>query len=215
MPINAVDKNTTCIPDCTSALRSNVPLKVNGKRNFLQMPETITKDWIISNPKYSHLFQGIGHFNCKPVTIELQGDAEPVRKAPHKVPLTRKDKFSNEIQLMVQQGILSEVIQSLETPEWLNSFVIVKKPNGNLQVCLDPTDLKKHIQPVCNMYTLEDIVDQLMDATHFAVFDSTKSFFHIPVDEASIKLTAMVTPIGIFVYNVLAMGQTCTCNRHL
>ena len=47
------------------------------------------------------------------------------------------------------------------------------------------------------MYTLEDIVDKLKDATHFAVFDSTKSFFHVPLDEA---------PIGIFVYNVLAMG---------
>ena len=56
------------------------------------------------------------------------------------------------------------------------------------------------------MYTLEDIVDKLKDAAHFAVFDSTKSFFHVPLDEASKKLMAMLTPIGIFIYNVLAMG---------
>ena len=55
MPIDAVDKNT-CIPASTSALSGNVPLKVNGRCNFLQMPETITKDWIINNPKYRHLF---------------------------------------------------------------------------------------------------------------------------------------------------------------
>ena len=73
---------------------------------------------------------------------------------------------------MVQQDILSEVTQSMETPEWLNSFVIVKKPYGNLRVCLDPTDLNKHIiRPVCNMYTLEDIIDKLKDATHFAIYD--------------------------------------------
>ena len=105
MPIDAIDKNT-CIPDSTIALNGDVPLKVNGKHNFPQLPETITKDWIINNPKYSHLFQGIGHFNCKPVTIELQGDAEPVRKAPCKVPLVLKEKFSAEIQSMVQQDIL-------------------------------------------------------------------------------------------------------------
>ena len=29
----------------------------------------------------------------------------------------------------------------MKTPEWLNSFIIVKKPNGNLCVCLDPTDI--------------------------------------------------------------------------
>ena len=171
----------------------------------MQMPETITKDWIINNPKYNHLFKGIGHFNCTPVSIELQGDVEPVRKAPHKVSLAFKDKFSAEIQSMVDQGILTEVTQTMKTPEWLN--FIVKKPNGNLHVCLDPTDLNKYIvRPVCNMYTLEDIVDKLKGATLFAVFDSTKSFFHVPVDEASKKLTAMLTPIGIFVYNVLAMG---------
>ena len=189
MPIDAVDKNTTCIPDCTSVLSGNVSLKVNGKHNFLQMPETITKDWIINNPKYRHLFQDIGSFNCKPVTIALQGDTKLVRKAPHKVPLALKEEFSAEIQSMVQQGILSEVTQSMETPEWLNLFVTVTKPNGNLGVCLDPTDLNKHIiQPVCNMYTLEDIVDKLKDATLFAVFDSTKSFFHVPLDEASNKI---------------------------
>ena len=66
-------------------------------------------------------------------------------------------------------------------------------------------DINKHmIRPVCNMYTLEDIYRQ--DATHFAIFDSTKSFFHVPLDEASKKLMAMLTLIGIFVYNVLAMG---------
>ena len=56
------------------------------------------------------------------------------------------------------------------------------------------------------MYTLEDIVDKLKGATHFAIFYSTKSFFHVPLDEASKKLTAMLTPICIFVYNVLTMG---------
>ena len=108
---------------------------------------------------------------------------------------------------MVDQEILTEVTQTMKTPEWLNSFAIVKKPNGNLRVCLDPTDLNKHIiRPACNIYTLEDIVDRLKGATHFAIFDSTKSFFHVPLDEASKNLMAMLTPIGIFVYNVLVMS---------
>ena len=56
------------------------------------------------------------------------------------------------------------------------------------------------------MYTLEDIVDKLKDATHFTVFDSTKSFFHVPLDEASKRLMVMLTPIGIFIFKVLAIG---------
>ena len=95
----------------------------------------------------------------------------------------------------------------MPTPEWLNSFVIVKKPNGNLRVCLDPTDLNKSIiRPVCNIRTLEEIIDLLKGSLYFAVFDSTKSFFHMPIDDDSRQLTAMHMPIGIYLYNILSMG---------
>ena len=45
---------------------------------------------------------------------------------------------------------------------------------------------------------------------YFAVFDSTKSFFHVPLDHESWQLTSMLTPIGIYLYNVLTMGLSNT-----
>ena len=100
-----------------------------------------------------------------------------------------------------------EVTPEMSMQEWLNSFVIMKKPNGNLRVCLNPTDLNKHIiRPICNMRTLEEIIDMLKGSMYFAVFDSTKSFFHVPLDYESKQLMAMLTPIGIYLYNVLTMG---------
>ena len=83
MPIDSVEKqtNATCI---AGVLSSDDPLESSGKHNITHMPETITKDWIINNPMYKHLFHVIGHFKCKPVTIEMQSDAEPVWKAPMK-----------------------------------------------------------------------------------------------------------------------------------
>ena len=38
------------------------------------------------------------------------------------------------------------------------------------------------------------------------VFDATKYFFHLPLNEKSKLLTAMLTPIRVYVFNVLAMG---------
>ena len=35
------------------------------------IPSTITKQWIVNNPKYKHLFKGIGKFNVPPVSITL------------------------------------------------------------------------------------------------------------------------------------------------
>ena len=131
-----------------------------------------------------------------------------VQKPPRKVLLAIKKQFKDELDNMVVQGILSKLDKpNTNAPHWLNSFVIVKKPNGNLHVCLDLTDLNAHIIcPVCNSRTLDEIIDLLKDVVHFAVFDSTKGFFHVPMDKASKLLTAMLTPYGIYLYNVLAMG---------
>ena len=45
MPIDSIDKNVTCVSNSADGgvLSGNVPLKANRKRNFPQMPETITK----------------------------------------------------------------------------------------------------------------------------------------------------------------------------
>ena len=53
---------------------------------------------------------------------------------------------------------------------------------------------------------MDEVIALLRDAVHFAVFDSTKGFFHVPLDEASKLLTALLTSVGIYRYNVLAMG---------
>ena len=53
---------------------------------------------------------------------------------------------------------------------------------------------------------MDDVVHKLKDAKFFAVFDTSKGFFHVPLGAESKVLTAMLTPFGINVYNVLAMG---------
>ena len=108
---------------------------------------------------------------------------------------------------METQGIISKFDGRNISPEWLNSFVFVKKPNGSLRICLDPTDLNKEtVRPVCNSQTMDDVIEKLKGAKYFAVFDTSKGFFHVPLDQESKLLTAMLTPFGIFVYNVLTMG---------
>ena len=82
-----------------------------------------------------------------------------------------------------------------------------EKPNGSLRICLDLTDLNKEIvRPVCNSQTMDDVIEKLKGARYFAVFDTSRGFFHVPLDQESKMLTAMLTPFGIYVYNVLAMG---------
>ena len=130
----------------------------------------------------------------------------PVQKPPIRVPIATKDKFKQELDSMESQGIISKFYGRNVSPEWLNSFVIVKKPNGALRVCLDLTDLNKNIiRPVCNAQTMEDVIHKLKHAKYFAVFNTSNGFFHVPLDQESKLLTVMLTLFGIYVYNMLAM----------
>ena len=108
---------------------------------------------------------------------------------------------------MELQGIISKFDGCDVSPEWLNSFVIVKKPSRALHICLDPMDLKKEIiRPVCNAQTIDDVIEKLKHAKYFTIFDTSKGFFHIPLGQESKLFTVMLTPFGIHVYNLLAMG---------
>ena len=179
--------------------------KVNVNSTFTL--GTLTKQIIINHLKYAHLFSGICHFKCKPVHITMKQNSTPVQKPSRRVPIAMRDKFKQELKSVEAQGIISKYDGHDISPEWLNSFIIVKKPNGSLCVCLDPTHLNKEIiRPVCNAQTMDDVVHELKDAKLFAVFDTSKGFFHVPLDAESKVLTAMLTPFGIYVYNVLAMG---------
>ena len=63
----------------------------------------------------------------------MQEGSTPVRKRDRKVPLALREKFKQEIDLMVKAGILTEVTLEMPTPEWLNSFVIVKNQTAILK----------------------------------------------------------------------------------
>ena len=53
---------------------------------------------------------------------------------------------------------------------------------------------------------MDDMIHKLKHAKYFAVFDTSKGFFNVPLDQESKLLTVMLTLFGIYVYNVLAMG---------
>ena len=62
------------------------------------IPEKITKEWIVNNPKYKHLFKGISRFKCKPVLIKLNKEAKSVQKT------TSKGTFSFERPVQARAG---------------------------------------------------------------------------------------------------------------
>ena len=104
-----------------------------------EVPEKLTKQWIINLPKYRHLFQGIGKFKINPVSLTLQKDTTPVQKPPQKVPLAMQKAFKEELDSMEQQGIISKYdTKRNKASECWNSFVIIEKTQWKIACLFRP-----------------------------------------------------------------------------
>ena len=136
------------------------------------------------------------------ITIDnsVKLSVKPVRR----IPLELKDSVHEELQRMVEMGVIVPV---KEPTEWVNSMVIQHKPNGNVRICLDPTNLNKAIKR--EHYPsphLDDLTHHLKGADTFTKLDAKDGYWKIRLSEASSYLTTFNTPWGRFRYTVLAFG---------
>ena len=157
--------------------------------------------------KYEELFKGIGLMKGE-IKIKLKEGAiphiEPVRRVPH----VMQEPLKAELDKLVEEKILHKVNIS-EPIEWLNSFVCIKKANGKIHLCLDPTHLNKWIiRPHHSSKLVDDVLHKLNGAKFFSVMDSTSSFFNHKLDEESSKLTTFGTPFGHYRYLRMPMGAS-------
>ena len=159
--------------------------------------------------EFSDCFEGLGTFNMKPYHITLDPDAQPVIHAPRAVPVHLQDMYKEELNNMVELGVLIPVS---EPTDWVNSIVLSETTNDRgevtkIRVCLDPRDLNKAIKRE-HYYTktIDEVVTQLNDAKFFSVVDAKKGYWHVPLDEASSYLTTFNTPFGRFRFTRLPFG---------
>ena len=111
-----------------------------------------------------------------------------------------------ELEKLVDEGILCK-LKIDEKSEWLNSFVCVRKPNGSICLCLDPTHLNKYIvRPNHNSKMLDDILPKLAGAKKFSIVESTKSFFNLSLTRKASLLTTFGTMYGCYCYLRVPMG---------
>ena len=142
--------------------------------------------------------------------IQLDPSIPPKQTPCQPIPIHLKDQFQQEINLMLQAGVLVPVHEA--TP-WINSFVLVeirdKLGNLRLCICLDPTNLNKAIvREPYHFRTPEDIAHLLAEACVMTVYNCKKGYWHQKLDEASSYLTTFNTELGRYRYTVMPFGIT-------
>ncbi|XP_055856265.1 uncharacterized protein K02A2.6-like [Episyrphus balteatus] len=142
---------------------------------------------------FKDVFEGLGCLKEK-CHFKVKCDVTPVVDCPRKIPFALKSDFKKELERLERLNVIKEV---KEPTPWVNSIVLVKKPNGNLRLCLDPRNLNKAIlRPHFQFPNVEDFKAHLSGSKYFSVLDANSGFWMIQLDEESSMLCTFHTPFG-------------------
>ncbi|KAK2712700.1 hypothetical protein QYM36_011401, partial [Artemia franciscana] len=163
-----------------------------------------TVDRILS--EYEDVFQGIGKLEGK-CHIYLKKNCQPTVQPPKRIPISMQDRFKAEFSRLETLGVIEKVSKPTE---WVNSTVIVEKPDGSLRLCLDPRNLNKCIKrPHYPIPTFDDVAIKCANSKKFFKLDARHGYWSMELDDESANLTAFNTAFGRFRFRRYPFGLNC------
>ena len=95
--------------------------------------------------------------------IRVDPTVKPATHARRKVPIESKEAIDKELDYLIEEEMITEQVEP--TP-WVSSVTFPRKPNGEVRVCLDPSNLNKatireHHKPMM----VEETAHELAGAT--------------------------------------------------
>ena len=120
--------------------------------------------------------------------IRVDPTVKPATHARRKVPIEPKEAIEKELDYLIEEEIIMEQVEP--TP-WVSSVTFPRKPNGEVRVCLDPSNVNKaiireHHKPM----TVEEMAHELARGSVYTKADALKAFLQIHLmHEASLLMT--------------------------
>ena len=87
----------------------------------------MTKNKVTENllSKYHKVFDGAGKYNKYQVHLFINDTAPPVAQKARRIPYKMREKVSDELEMLRQQGIIEDVKD--EPTPWISLIVVVPK----------------------------------------------------------------------------------------
>jgi len=155
--------------------------------------------------KFSHLFDGtLGNWKTDPVELELKNkDEKPYHAKPYPVPHSQEQQLKDEVQRLVEFGVLRKVNRS----EWACPMFTIPKPDKSLRSLADLRELNKRIKR--KPFPIPKINDLLQKLEGFYLatsLDLNMGYYHIKLTSHASSLCTIVLPWGKYEYLRLPMG---------
>ena len=154
---------------------------------------------------YSNLFsqgpQDLGQTDLVEHHIDTE-NARPLRQAPRRLPLVKRNEAERAVQQMEQQGL----IEPSSSP-WSSPVVLVKKKDGTFRFCVDYRRFnevtRKDSYPLPR---IDDTLEAMAGMKWFSTLDLRSGYWQVRLDEKSKEKTAFSTGNGLWQFTVMPFG---------
>ena len=179
-----------CHRDPNFIHRPNGKGKLPGSRDapIYHEPGTVSCKTVEDLKKlYPNSFDRLGSLKGE-YNIRIDPTVKPAMHARRKVPIKSKEAIDRELDYLIEEEIITEQVEPTLS---VSSVTFPMKPNGEVRVCLDPSNLNKaiireHHKPM----TVEEIAHELARATVYTKADALKAFLQIHLThKASLLMT--------------------------
>lgn len=153
--------------------------------------------------KYSHLFPDVpSRTDCVYHDVHV-GDANPIKQHPYRVNQIKAKQMQKEIDYMLENNIIE-----LSDSEWSSPCILVPKSDQTFRFCTDYRKVnsvtKTDSYPIPRV---DDCIDQVGSASYVSKFDLLKGYWQVPLTEWAKRVSAFVTPNGLYQYKVMPFGM--------
>ena len=201
-----------CLQDPNLIHKPNDKGKLPGSREapIYHEPGTVSCKTMEDLKKlYPNSFDRLGSLKGA-YNIRVDPSVKPATHARRKVPIESKEAIDKELNYLIEEEIIMEQVEP--TP-WVSSVTFPRKPNGEVRVCLDPSNLNKaiireHHKPM----TVEEIAHELAGATVYTKADALKAFLQIHLMHKASLLTTFNSHRGRLHFLWMPFGAKMTQN---
>lgn len=172
----------------------------------LLLPDTINSTNDVLSDFQDYLSDSFDPNIQETVHLDVMHNAIPTYSKARQVPIKLRDKLSEELNRLAQEGKITKIFKS----KWASPIVTVFKQNGSIRLCGDySATVNKFLEPVQTpLPTVDEVISQIGRASIFSKIDLSQAFLQLPLDEASKQYTVINTPDGLYQYNYLPFGLT-------
>ncbi|KAA3456128.1 DNA/RNA polymerases superfamily protein [Gossypium australe] len=136
--------------------------------------------------------------------IEFLPGTTPISIAPYRMATTELKELKSQLQELTERGFARPSFSP-----WGAPVLFVKKKDGTMRMCIDYCQLNK--VTIKNKYPLpriDDLFDQLKEATVFSKIDLRSGYYQLRVKDSDISKTAFKTRYGHYEFLVMPFGLT-------